>query len=69
MDAWVEVTNRGRRYRLSYDELAHGGARLQKTVPRDSTKPAAHFGMYMCNPEHPVPMHLRRVRIRPPSYA
>ncbi|MCL6441847.1 MAG: ATP-dependent helicase [Alicyclobacillus sp.] len=67
MDALVEVTNRGRRYRLSYDELATGGARIQQMLHE-----FYELGVSLqclCNPDRPVPMHLRRVRIRPPSYA
>ena len=66
MDAWIRVTTRGGVVKLPYSALfiRHFGA--QDWLSAIYEIPATFE--CMCNPERPVPMHLRRLRIRPPSY-
>lgn len=66
LDVWIRARTSGRGVRLSYDKL---GKRDERTdnVLHELYEIHAELAC-MCNPERPVPMHLRRLRIRPPSY-
>ncbi|WDL99770.1 ATP-dependent helicase [Alicyclobacillus sp. ALC3] len=67
MGLQVEVVHRGRRHHLSYEELATGGEQVQ-TLLHELYEVGAVL-LCTCRPERPVPMHMRRIRIRPPTYA
>ncbi|MCL6598918.1 MAG: UvrD-helicase domain-containing protein [Alicyclobacillus macrosporangiidus] len=62
----VEIRSGSRSHRVSYDTLMSGGAQVQRML-HEYYELGADLRC-LCNPERPVPMHLRRVRIRPPSY-
>lgn len=55
----------GRNYRITYGELAHGDSQLQQLLHELYE---AHADLKCMCQDKPVPMHIRRIRIRPPTY-
>lgn len=65
MDTWIQASLGGRNIRIGYDELGHGDSQLQQLLHELYDDRA----MLECTcQEKPVPMHIRRTRIHPPTY-
>lgn len=65
MGTWIRANTSGRHFRITYDELAQGEPQLQQLL-HELYKEQADLEC-MCQ-DKPVPMHIRRIRLRPLSY-
>ncbi|MCF8567896.1 ATP-dependent helicase [Alicyclobacillus tolerans] len=65
MDAWIRATIGGRKVRLTYEDLMQGDAKTQELL-HEMYEEGADVECMCC--DKPVPMHIRRIRIRPPTY-
>ena len=65
MDTWIQASLGGRNIRIGYDELGRGDSQLQQLLNELYDDRAT---LECTCQEKPVPMHIRRTRITPPTY-
>jgi len=65
VNTWIRVNRRGRNFRITYDELTQGDSHIQQLL-HELYEEQANLEC-MCQ-DKPVPMHIRRIRIRPLMY-